>query len=483
MTVILSYLIGNTINNNMEKADKTFISEVVGIFGRENVSTDIEDRTCHAYDSMKKNALPDIVVRAENAKQISQLMALANSHLVPVYPQGARSGLVGGAVPVEGGIALDLVRMRKILELDAKNLTATVEPGVVVADLQKEAAKHGLFYPPDPASNEFSTIGGNVAQCAGGLRCLKYGTTRDYVIALEVVLPNGEIIHTGAKTFKSSTGYNLTGILVGSEGTLGIFTKITVKLLPMPVSVATALAYFHETTGATAAVSEIVAMKLVPRALEFMDEQTVKSVQTHQDFDIPEGTGAVLLIEFDGDGEIAERDLTKALGICEAQGAFRVFRAADERQREEVWTLRRSISPALYSLSPKGKINEDVCVPRSRLSELLEKVQKISAERNVRMVCFGHAGDGTVHVNALVDLTNPEEKTRGEAAVEEVFRAVVKMGGVLSGEHGIGIAKMKYMPLQFPEAELALMRGLKKVFDPNNILNPGKIFPPEEANR
>jgi len=253
-------------------------------------------------------------------------------------------------------------------------------------------------------------------------------------------------------------------------------------LLPLPESVATALAYFHKTADAMDTVSAIVATRIVPRALEFMDESTVGCVQTHQDFDIPEGTGAVLLIELDGDAETVARNMTEVIGICKEQGAFKIFRADDEKEREKAWDLRRSISPAIYSISPKGKINEDICVPRSRLTELLGKVESIFAQAGVRVVCFGHAGDGTIHINALVDLTDAEERARGEAVVEKTFRAAVEMGGILSGEHGIGTAKAKYMPLQFAPAELDLMRRLKRVFDPNNILNPGKIFPPEGKN-
>ena len=467
----------------MSELDKKFIDVLKDIFGKDGVSTDLAERTCYAYDSTRLQALPDVVVQATDAQQIAALMRLADEHRVPVYPQAARTSRVGAAVPIRGGVALDLTRMNRIVEVDPANLTATVEPGVVTADLQKAAAKFGLFYPPDPASNAYSTIGGNVAQCAGGLRCLKYGTTRDYVIALEVVLPGGEIIETGFKVFKNSTGYNLTGLLVGSEGTLGIFTKITVKLLPAPAHVVTALAYFGDQMDALKAVSEIVAAHIVPRALEFMDEKTVGCVQTHQNFDIPAGTGAALLIEIDGGGPEIERDMSAALEICGKHGAFEIFRAADGVQREEAWELRRSISPAIQSISPEGKIGEDVCVPRSQLAALLKKINEIFAKHDTRVVSFGHAGDGTLHVNALLDLADEAQKARAHAAIEEMFRAAIELGGVLSGEHGIGLAKAQYMTLQFAPEQLALMRRIKRVFDPNGILNPGKIFPPENEQQ
>lgn len=463
----------------MAGIDEQFRKSLVEIFGREDVSDAIEDRICASYDGTKQSALPDAVARARNAEQVCALLRLCSERRTPVYAQGARSGLVGAAVPVEGGVALDMTRMNRIIGIDARNLTATVEPGVVTADLQRAAEKVGLFYPPDPASNEFSTIGGNVAQGAGGLRCIKYGVTREYVLALEAALPTGELIHTGSLAMKDVTGYDLTALMVGSEGTLGVFTRIVLRLLPLPEGIATSLCYFRDAESAMEAVSEIIAAKIIPRALEFMDDECARSVQSEQDFEMPAGTGAVLLIELDGRRALIEEEMKRCVEICRSRGAFDVFEAYSAADREKAWAVRRAVSPALYSLSPGGKINEDVCVPRSELPKLLRRVKEISAGRGVRIVCFGHAGDGNVHVNALVDLSDEEQKKRGEAAIREVFEAVVSLGGALSGEHGVGLAKQPYITLQIGPVEMEIMRKIKRLFDPNNILNPNKIFPPE----
>jgi glycolate oxidase len=457
-----------------------FRKRLVQIFGRENVSDEMEERICASYDATKRSALPDVVVRARNAEQICALMKLCNERLVPVYAQGACTGLVGGAVPFAGGVALDMTRMNRIIEIDRRNLTATVEPGVVTADLQKDAEKAGLFYPPDPASHEFSTLGGNVAQGAGGLQCVKYGVTREYVLALNVVLPTGELIHTGSLAVKDVTGYDLTALMVGSEGTLGIFTRMVLRLLPLPEDLVTSLCYFRDAEAAMDAVSAIIAAKIVPRAIEFMDEECARSVQGGQDLHIPDHTGAVLLIELDGKRVLIEDEMKRCVEICRSCGAFEAFEAYSAEEREKAWSMRRAISPALYKISPGGKINEDVCIPRSELTKLLHGIKEISGKHGVKIACFGHAGDGNVHVNALVDLSDEEAATRGYAAVREVFEKVISLGGTLSGEHGVGVAKQPYLAMQIPEKEMKIMRSIKKLFDPNNILNPNKIFPSQE---
>ena len=462
----------------MANVDEEFKKRLVEIFGRENVSDEMEERICASYDATRRSALPDAVVRARNAGQICELMKLCNERRVPVYAQGACTGLVGAAVPFEGGVALDMTGMKRIIEIDRRNLTATVEPGVVTADLQKEAEKAGLFYPPDPASNAFSTLGGNVAQGAGGLRCIKYGVTREYVLALDVVLPTGELIRTGSLAVKDVTGYDLTALMVGSEGTLGIFTRMVLRLLPLPEEIVTSLCYFRDVENAMDAVSAIIAAKIIPRALEFMDDECARSVQSEQEFDMPPDTGAVLLIELDGKRALIEEEMKRCVEICRSCGAFEAFEAYSEEDCEKVWSVRRAISPALYNISPGGKINEDVCVPRSELTKLLHAVKEISRKHEVKIVCFGHAGDGNVHVNALVDLSDESEAERGHAAIREVFETVVSLNGTLSGEHGVGVAKQSYLSMQIPEREMDIMRRIKRLFDPNNILNPGKIFPP-----
>ncbi len=455
--------------------DKELYEKLERIVGRNYISDKDIDRICHSYDATKQRAMPDVVIKPNSAKEISEIMKLANEYRIPVYPRGAATGLTGGAVPVLGGIALDMTRMNRIIEIDSANLIAIVEPGVVIADFQNEVEKHGLLYPPDPASNKFATMGGSVAECSGGLRGMKYGVTKDYVLSLEVVLPTGEIINTGSKTLKSVTGYDLTKLFVGSEGTLGIFTKIVVKLVPPPESIETIRAYFHSIIDATNTVSSIIAEKIVPRTLEFVDEECIKAVGVYTGFKVSDGTKAMLLIETDGSSETAEKDALKIMELCKNNYAFEVEKAKTEKEKDSLWDIRRLISPALYAIS-KGKINEDICVPRSNLTKMLESLNNISNKYGLKIANFGHAGDGNIHVNILVDPNNKDEINRAESAVEDIFKEVIRLDGTLSGEHGIGNTKSKYLSMEIGERELKLMKDIKKLFDPNGILNPGKIF-------
>ncbi len=455
--------------------DKKIYEKLERIVGSESISDKDIDRICHSYDATKQRSLPDVVIKPSSAKEISEILKLANEYLIPVYPRGAATGLTGGAVPVYGGIALDMTRMNKIIEIDSANLIATVEPGVIIADFQNEVEKCGLLYPPDPASNKFATMGGSVAECSGGLRGMKYGVTKDYVLALEVVLPTGEIINTGSKTLKSVTGYDLTKLFVGSEGTLGIFTKIVVKLIPPPESIETVRAYFRSIVDSANTVSSIIAEKIVPRTLEFVDEECIRAVGVYTGFKVSEGTKAMLLIETDGSIETAEKDALKIIELCKNNNAFEVERAKTEKEKDSLWDVRRLISPALYAIS-KGKINEDICVPRSNLAKMLESLNNISNKYGLKIANFGHAGDGNIHVNILVDPNNEDELHRAESAVEDIFKEVIRLDGTLSGEHGIGNTKSKYLSIEIGERELKLMKDIKKLFDPNGILNPGKIF-------
>ncbi|MBD3183244.1 FAD-binding protein [Candidatus Poribacteria bacterium] len=457
-----------TIEKNIYKV----LEEIVG---KDFISDAEEDLICHSYDATRQQGMPDLVIKPDSALEISEIMKLANRELIPVYPRGAASGLTGGAVPLHGGIALDMTRMNRILDIDEANLTSTVEPGVIVAEFQKEVEKHGLLYPPDPASNKFATLGGSVAECAGGLRGMKYGVTKDYVMALEAVLPTGDIIHTGSKTLKSVTGYDLTKLLVGSEGTLAIFTKIVVKLVPPPEKIETIMANFSSIRDATNTVSAIIAAKIMPRALEFVDEACIKAVSNYAEFEVAKGTKALLLMELDGSKETAARDAERVMQICRDNDAFQVQKARNEEDVDELWSVRRSISPSLYSIS-KGKVNEDICVPRSNLTKMLEKIHEIADKYKVITANFGHAGDGNIHMNILVDTGNPEEMERAETAAEEIFRATIDFGGTLSGEHGIGNTKSRYLDIEIGPVEMQIMKGIKAVFDPNGILNPGKIF-------
>ena len=457
------------------KQKNELLTSLRAIVGRENASCALEDRICHGYDATKASALPEVVVKPASAEEISRILLLANEKLIPVYPRGAGSGLTGGAVPLAGGIVLDSARINRILSIDRTNMTATVEAGVVLSDFQSAVERRGLFYPPDPASSEFCTIGGNLAECAGGLRCIKYGVTRDYVLSTEAVLPAGEVIHTGSQTMKSVVGYDLGRLLVGSEGTLCVFTRATLRLLPLPESVRTLMAYFDQIGDAVRAATSIVSEGIVPRTLEIMDELTICCIQNYKPFAIPAHTNAIILAESDGPESSASREAARMAEICGAAGARQVEAPRDTAEANLLWEIRRAASPALYSLSP-GKLNEDVCVPRSRMLELFDGISEISRRHEVAIACFGHAGDGNIHVNVLYDSEDESERSRADRAVEDVFRHVLALGGSISGEHGIGTAKAKFLSWEVGEKEIALMRGIKRLLDPNNILNPGKIF-------
>jgi len=457
------------------KIDRELFRKFEKIVGEEYLSDAEVARVCHAYDATKQRAMPDVVIRPSSAQEVSQILQLANERCIPVYPMGAASGMTGGAVPLYGGISLDMNRINRIIEIDEANMTSTVEPGVIVVDFQNEVEKLGLFYPPDPASNTFSTMGGSVAECSGGLRGVKYGVTKDYVIALEVVLPTGEIIHTGSKALKSVTGYDLTKLFIGSEGTLGIFTKIGVKLIPLPEKIETILALFRSITDAIDTVSSIIASKIVPRALEFIDEEAIKAVRRYKDSGSIKETKAMLLIEVDGSVETVRRDAMRIMNICKNNKAFDVRKAESEEEVDDLWSVRRSISPALYTIS-KGKVNQDICVPRSNLTRMLNKISEIGTKHEVKIVNFGHAGDGNIHINILIDPSVPEEMERAENAVGDIFKETVNLGGTLSGEHGVGNTKSKYLSLEVKPRELKLMKDIKTLLDPNGILNPGKIF-------
>jgi glycolate oxidase len=372
--------------------------------------------------------------------------------------------------------------MDRIVAIDAENLYAVVEPGVVTETLKEEARRLGLFYPPDPASLKFSTIGGNIAECAGGMCAVKYGVTRDYVLGLEAVLGTGELVRTGVSTVKGVVGYDLTRMLVGSEGTLGIVTRATLRLVPLPEAAATMLALFRGNREAAGAVNAVVAARVTPSAMELMDRTAIDCVLAVVPIPLPEGTGSALLLEVDGPEGSVERDADRLAEVCRACGALDVRRASDARGREELWKLRRSISPGLRRLAPV-KMNEDIVVPRSRLADMFEFLSGLAARKRVRIVNFGHAGDGNIHVNVMTSGTDADETRRAEEAVEEVFRKTVELGGTISGEHGVGIAKAPFLEMEVGPLGISVMKRLKECFDPNGILNPGKIFLSETAVR
>jgi glycolate oxidase len=347
---------------------------------------------------------------------------------------------------------------------------------VVTANLQKEVEKIGLFYPPDPASLKSSTLGGNVAECAGGMRAVKYGVTKDYVMGLEVVLPTGEIITTGGKTVKGVVGYDLTKLMVGSEGTLGIITKIILRLLPLPQDKRTMLAIFSSIDSAANTVSQIISSRIIPTTLEFMDNATIRCVEDYSHLGLPVDAGALLIIEVDGRSEALAREVEEISQICRRNKAIELKIARDSREAEELWKARRSVSQAVVKLNPT-KINEDITVPRSRVPDILKRLNEIGRKYNLVIVNFGHAGDGNIHVNVLINKENADEVERAKVAVKEIFQAALDLEGTLSGEHGVGITKMPYIHLELGDMGLEVMKRIKKAFDPNNILNPGKVFP------
>ncbi len=462
---------------------ETILETIKKIVGEKNISTASTDRLTHSYDATQQQFLPEVIVYTANTEQVRDIVRLANENLIPVLPRGAGSGFTGGTLPVKGGIVLVLTGMNKILKIDTDNLIAVVQPGVVTADLQKEVEKHGLFYPPDPASKDFCTLGGNVAECAGGPRCVKYGVTKDYVFGLEVVTPQGEVIRTGGQTLKNVAGYDLTKLFVGSEGTLGIVTEITLKLLPLPEAKKTMLIQFETIEGAARSVSEIIKSKIVPTTLEFLDAATIDCVRDISPIALPEKCSAALIIEVDGDKGLIKSQASRILEIIEPLGVVDIRVANTHLESEEIWQVRRNVSPSLRKINP-DKFNEDIVVPRSKVPDMIRALEKISHHYEVPIVNFGHAGDGNIHVNVMVDLKEEGMTEKMDEVMEEVFSNAIALDGSISGEHGIGTSKSKYLAMEIDETTLSYMKAVKQAFDPNNIMNPGKIFiDPEPATK
>ena len=439
------------------------------------VSIEPEDLICYGFDASGLESSPSAVVWPKNTEDVVRVMRYAFENSIPVVPRGAGTGMTAGAVPSKGAIILSFEKMNRILELDSENLNVLCEPGLINGKLQRELEYTGLFYPPDPASMNFCTLGGNVAENAGGPRALKYGVTRDYIMELEAVLPNGEMITTGVRTSKGVVGYDLTRLLVGSEGTLAVFTKIRLKVLPLPEEVVTLLAIFDDLESSGKAVSKIIAARIIPRTLEFMDRESIRAVENYKPVGLPENVEAILLIELDGPPAAITKEAEKIADICQHLGA-ELEMAEDEDARANLWAARRAVSPALYHINPT-KINEDIVVPRSLVPEMLKRLRKLSEESGIKIVNFGHAGDGNIHVNIMVDRKDKEEYQKGINLVEQVFKDTLSLGGTISGEHGIGLTKARYIGMEISRKEIEIMESIKKVFDSKNILNPGKIFP------
>jgi glycolate oxidase len=384
--------------------------------------------------------------------------------------------MTGGALAVQGGLVLVMTRFNRILNIDIDNLVAEAEPGVITGHFQEAVEGKGLFYPPDPSSASYSTLGGNVAECAGGPRAVKYGVTRDYVLGLEVVLPNGQIITTGVRTAKGVVGYDLTRLIVGSEGTLGIVTKMTLRLLPLPETVRTLSAVFQEIEDAAHAVAAIMCSGIIPRTLEYMDQAAIRCVEDYLHVGLPVDAGAMLLVEVDGSADTCDMALQHLATICKEKKADQVALAATDEERKTLWQARKAISPALFRLGP-DKINEDIVVPRSQIPAMVKWVDGLRKTSGLTMVTFGHAGDGNMHCNIMLDKRDDAALQKAETAVEALFKKTLALGGTISGEHGVGVTKAPYLALEIGQEEIALMKRIKASFDPKGILNPGKIFP------
>jgi glycolate oxidase len=443
----------------------------------DRVFTEEEELFCYGFDASSLEGLPSAVVRPINTEEVSKVVAFAFKHQIPVIPRGAGSGMTGGAVPLKGSIVLSLEGMNRILDIDEKNMVVTVEPGVINSHLQDRVESKGLFYPPDPASMEFCTIGGNVAENAGGPRALKYGVTRDYVLGLEMVLPDGRLLSTGVKTYKGVVGYDLTRLIVGSEGTLGVITKIFLKVLPLPQEIITLLVTFSQLSKAALAITKIMASGIIPRVLEFMDQETIYAVENYKSIGLPVNAEALLLIEVDGPYSLVSEEAEKIASICTSFGGD-VSVAEDVFARQRLWEARRAVSPALYRISPT-KINEDIVVPRGKIPNMLQILKDIGKRYNLKIVNFGHAGDGNIHVNIMTDKNNKEEYQKAKEAIKDIFEATLKLGGTISGEHGIGLTKARYLGMELSQTNIELMKAIKKVFDRRGIMNPGKVFPPD----
>ncbi|WP_310600798.1 FAD-linked oxidase C-terminal domain-containing protein [Desulfobulbus sp.] len=461
--------------------EAAIITELENLAGKENVLTGKVDLVAYSYDAtadMPKQT-PDVVVLPTSAEMVRDIVQLARRNRIAIYPRGAGTNLSGGTVPLKKGIVLSFQKMNQIVEIDPANLTAVVQPGVVIAALNAAVAPHGLIYPPDPGTVATATMGGSAAENSGGLRGLKYGVTKNYIMGMEVVLANGEKVRFGGKTVKNVTAYDFSNLFVGSEGTLGIITELTAKLIPAPKYRRTMMGVFKTLADAGNAVAGIIAAQVIPATLEIMDRMTIRTVEDFARIGLPLDAEALLLIEVDGMAEEVVR--------AEAEATMRVVRdnngdlkaAETDQERDQLWTARRNALPALASLN-NTVVLEDATVPRSRITDMLVACETIGKKYNLTLGTFGHAGDGNLHPTILCDKRDPDEIHRVHQAVDEIFETALRFGGTLSGEHGIGMAKMKYLGDELGQSGLDLMQTIKKALDPDAILNPGKMVPQRE---
>lgn len=455
-----------------------FISAISTILQDDQLSTDPCDCWPYGYDNSRRHTPPQIVVFPDSDRQIQEIVRECYKFSIPILPRGRGTATTGAAVPVKGGLVLSTEKLDQIISIDSDNRVAVVQPGVLNQTLQNELAKHGFFWPPDPSSQSFCTIGGNLALNAGGPMAVKYGTPRENTLGLKAVTSDGRLIKTGVMTTKGVVGLDLTRLLIGSEGTLAIITEATLKLTPLPVSQTLLVGYFKTMSAAANAVSRIMAQPITPAALEFMDENALNILREYTSVSVPENAQALLMVELDGDEAILEQQVPVIQELLETEACLNIETAEDEATASRLWSARKALSPALRKIAPK-KINEDIVVPVSRIPQLIDKLNYFSQKYGIQIVNFGHAGNGNIHTNLLIDPNDPEQMEKAYTCLKEIFSLVIEFGGTLSGEHGVGIEKQPFVPMEIDPTTLELMRNIKKAFDPRNILNPDKVFPIE----
>jgi glycolate oxidase len=454
--------------------DEKVKQALIDVVQERNYTENLLDMVSYSYDASEHSHRPSCGVWPEAAEQVAGVLRLANREKIPVIPRGAGTGLSGMAVPVKGGIVLDLSHLNRILEISIEDRLAVVQPGVVYNDFQEALAPFGFFFPPDPASGKASTLGGNVATNAGGLKGAKYGTTRDYVLGLQVVLPDGRIMKTGSRTMKSVSGYDLTRLFVGSEGTLGVVTEITLKISPEPTAASTALATFDDLEDAGHALTEVMHSGIIPSALEILGRETIRAINQNTDLALPE-VDMMVLAETDGyTREETQHQMARIIGVFEKNNPREIKQAKTREEADDLWQATKSAYAVLARIKTHFVL-EDVTVPMSKIAELLKGISGIAKRHAIQIATFGHAGDGNLHPQILYDGYDPEQVKRMEGASADLFRLAINLGGTLTGEHGIGLSKAPFMRLEHDETEMDVMRGLKRFFDPNNILNPGKM--------
>ncbi|QHE60689.1 glycolate oxidase subunit GlcD [Rossellomorea vietnamensis] len=458
-------------------------NQLVSIVGEDNYRDTPAEKLVYSYDATPNyQSMPDAIIVPRSTGEVSAIVKICSEHGIPIVPRGSGTNLCAGTCPTEGGLVLLFTHMNKILELDEENLTITVQPGVVTLDLIHAVEAKGLFYPPDPSSMKISTIGGNINENSGGLRGLKYGVTRDYVLALEAVLPNGDIIRTGGKLAKDVAGYDLTRLFVGSEGTLCVITEATLKLVPMPETKQTMLALYQDIEAAAKSVSSIISNRIIPTTLEFLDQPTLEVVEDFAKIGLPTDVKAVLLIEQDGPPEVVARDMKRIEEVCVENDAVSVQLAKTEIEADALRTARRSALSALARLKPTT-ILEDATVPRSEIAKMVKAINDIAERHGVKICTFGHAGDGNLHPTVATDARDHDEMERVEAAFEEIFAHAIELGGTITGEHGVGMMKAPYLEWKLGAEGINAMKMIKQSFDPNNIMNPNKVFAKESRKR